>query len=147
MSRSVFGAILLAAVAAGSNAPAAAQDAAAVSDAAGVLAAAWRAGDVEALVPFLPDEGIDLSLEGVDHRGVNRRQARAALARFFEDRPGGEVAVRRAEALGGDPPRGLVELIWTVRTAGTSETRSFVIFVSLTRILDDWSIEEIRVFS
>lgn len=147
MRRALLAAVVGLALVPGSAVPAAAQDDEALGRFAATLAEAWVAGDADGLVPFLPEEGIHLSLDGADHRGVNRRQARAALARFLADRPGGEVSVRRGEALGGDPPRGLVELVWTVRDAGASEARSFVIFVSLERILDDWCIEEIRVFS
>jgi hypothetical protein len=112
-----------------------------------IVASAWEAGDPGALQAFLPEDGIDLSLDGSDHRGVSRRQARAALERFLGAWESGAVTVRRAESLGGDPARALVELSWAARAAGTPEERSFVIFVSLERSLDDWSIEEIRVFS
>lgn len=127
-------------------APAQGQDDA-VTSVAHALAAAWKVGDAPALERFLPPEGIDLSLDGATHRGVGRRQARAALARFLEPWTEGGVVVQRAESLGGEPPRALVELLWTARTADTPEARTFVIFVSLERIDDDWCIQEIRLFS
>lgn len=118
-----------------------------VTAAARGLAAAWQAGNAEVLERYLPPTGIDLSLDGTEHRGVGRRQARAALARFLEPWVEGGVEVRRAEALGGDPPRAMLELVWTARAADTPEARTFVIFVSLERIDDDWCIQEIRLFS
>lgn len=130
----------------GGAAPASAQtdDVLVVAD---TLAAGWMARDVEALGRLLPAAGIDLSLDGTDHRGVGRRQARAALARFLEPWTDGDIEIRRAESLGGEPPRALLEFLWTARAAGTPEARSFVIFVSLERIDDDWCIQEIRLFS
>ena len=110
------------------------------------VAEAWGSGQLRQLESFFPDEGIHLSLQGVDHRGVSRRQARAALERFVDGFETEAMAVRRAEALGGTPEQGLVELDWTVRAAGTPEERSFVIFISLERSSDDWYIREIRVF-
>jgi hypothetical protein len=111
------------------------------------VAEAWGSGQLRQLESFFPDEGIHLSLQGVDHRGVSRRQARAALERFVGGFETQAMAVRRAEALGGTPEHGLVELDWTVRAAGTPEERSFVIFISLERSSDAWYIREIRVFS
>lgn len=119
----------------------------AVTATANALAAAWQTRNADALERFLPPTGIDLSLDGTDHRGVGRRQARAALVRFLESWTEGGVEVRRAEALGGEPPRALLELVWTARAADTPEARTFVIFVSLERIDDDWCIQEIRLFS
>lgn len=119
----------------------------AVTATANALAAAWQTRNADALERFLPPTGIDLSLDGTDHRGVGRRQARAALVRFLEPWTEGGVEVRRAEALGGEPPRALLELVWTARAADTPEARTFVIFVSLERIDDDWCIQEIRLFS
>ncbi len=111
------------------------------------LAAAWASGRLAEFDAFLSEAGVRLSLEGADHRGVNRRQARAAMERFVEGFDTERIAVRRAESLGGDPLQGLVELDWTARAAGTPEQRSFVIFLSLERSSDAWSIKEIRVFS
>lgn len=111
------------------------------------LAEVWSSGELRELETFLPDGGIHLSLQGVDHSGVSRRQARAALERFVEDFQTQSMAVRRADTLGGAPEQGLVELNWTVRAAGTPEERSFVIFISLERSSNDWCIKEIRVFS
>ena len=119
----------------------------AVAEVAPQLADIWASGQLRGLEEFFPDGGIHLSLQGVDHSGVNRRQARAALERFVEGFETRSMSARRAEARGGTPERGLVELIWTVRAAGTPEERSFVIFFSLERSSDDWCIREIRVFS
>jgi hypothetical protein len=118
-----------------------------VADVGPRLAEAWGSGQLRALESFFPEGGIHLSLQGVDHSGVSRRQARAALERFVADFETRAMSVRRAEALGGTPEHGLVELNWTVRAAGTPEERSFVIFISLERSSDDWYIREIRVFS
>ena len=107
----------------------------------------WSAGDAAALMPDLLEEGIDLSLDGDAHAGVSRRQARAALDRFLGDWDPEEVEVRQAEVLGGQPQRALLEFTWAPTARGTPERRSFVIFVSLRRTLDQWCIEEIRVFS
>lgn len=111
------------------------------------LASAWASGRFAEFDAFLPDRGVHLSLQGTDHRGVNRRQARAAIERFVEGFETERIAVRRAESLGGEPTQALVELDWTARAVGTPEQRSFVIFLSLERSSDEWSIREIRVFS
>ena len=60
---------------------------------------------------------------------------------------GARLEVRQAEVLGGQPQRALLEFTWAPTARGTPERRSFVIFVSLRRTLDQWCIEEIRVFS
>ena len=111
------------------------------------IADGWRSGDPAAFDPLVSEAGLDLSLDGDDHEGLGRRQVRAALERFFAGWLDGEVEVRRAERLGGSPPRALVELAWTPRARGAPERRSFVIFVSLARETDRWRIREIRVFS
>ena len=111
------------------------------------IARAWSAGDADALAPYLSREGLDLSLDGEAHVGVSGRQARAALAGFLGDWDPDVVTVRQSEDLGGEPVRALLEFGWEPTARGTPERRSFVIFVSLQRILDAWRIEEIRVFS
>ncbi|NNF39667.1 MAG: hypothetical protein HKN71_13430 [Gemmatimonadetes bacterium] len=125
--------------------PARAQDG--VAEVGGLLAQAWAGGQVADVETFLPDGGIHLSLHGVDHSGVSRRQARAALERFLGDFETESMSVRRAESLGGTPSQGLVELAWIARAVGTAEERPFVIFISLERSSNDWCIKEIRVFS
>ncbi len=127
--------------------PAAARAQDTVADLGPRLAEVWASGELRGLDAFLPDGGIHLSLQGVDHSGVSRRQARAALERFVGGFQTQAMTVRRADTLGGTPEQGLVELVWTVRAAGTPEERSFVIFISLERSSNDWCIKEIRVFS
>ncbi len=110
------------------------------------IAAAWRGADADSLEVMFPATAVRLSLDATTYEGMSRRQARAALGRFLGGFEAGRVLVRRAESLGGEPPRGIVELEWTVRAPGTPEERSFVIFVSLERSDGDWCIREIRVF-
>jgi len=117
-------------------------------EALGDLAArAWTRQDAGALGALLAPDGLTLRLEGQGHSGVSARQARASLASFLDRHEPGEARVRRAAALGGDPPRGMVELEWTTAPRGTREPVRFVIFLGLTRVGDRWRVVEIRVLS
>lgn len=110
-------------------------------------ARAWTRHDAGALGALLASDGITLRLEGQGHSGVSARQAQASLASFLSRHEPGEARVRRAAALGGDPPRGLVELEWITAPRGTREPVRYVIFLGLTRVGDRWRVVEIRVLS
>jgi hypothetical protein len=108
-------------------------------------AQAWGGGNVRALQSLLASEGITLRVDEQAHTGVNARQARASLERFIGRHEPGEVGIRRATALGGDPPRGLVELDWRTTLRDAPEPVSYVIFLGLTLADDRWRVVEIRI--
>jgi hypothetical protein len=112
---------------------------------AGTAARAWGSGDIRALQSLLASEGITLRVDEQAHTGVNARQARASLERFIGRHEPGEVGIRRATALGGDPPRGLVELDWRTTLRDAPEPVSYVIFLGLTLADDRWRVVEIRI--
>lgn len=110
-----------------------------------IAAAAWQRHDARALEGLLAPDGITLSLEGQGHSGVGVRQARASIEAFIGRHASGETRVRRASELGGDPPKGLVELEWRTAPRGSAEERRYVIFFGLERAAGEWRIAEIRI--
>ena len=108
-------------------------------------AAAWQRQDARALEAVLASDGITLRLDGQAHSGVGARQARASLEAFLGRYVPGELRVRRATELGGDPPKGLAELEWHTAPRGSAEGVRFVIFFGLERVADQWRIAEIRI--
>lgn len=138
---------ILAAVAALASPPVCAQDRANSPEGlARSAAAAWARQDARALEAMLAPAGITLRLDSQSRTGVSARQARASLEAFFGRHGGGETRVRRSAALGGDPPRGLVELDWSTAPRGSSEPLAYVIFLGLLRGDDErWRVVEIRV--
>jgi hypothetical protein len=111
---------------------------------AGAVARAWGSGRVDALEALFAPRGLTLRLEGVGHVGVGSRQARASIEAFLGRYEPGRVAVRRAEVLGGDPPRAMAELEWEALPRGTREAIEYVIFLGLERIDGRWVVVEIR---
>jgi hypothetical protein len=112
-----------------------------------VAATAWARHDARALEALLAPSGITLRLDAQGHTGVNARQARASLEDFFGGFERGEAGVRRAASLGGDPARGIVEILWTAAPRGARDRASRVIFLGLARVGGRWRVVEIRVHS
>lgn len=108
-------------------------------------AAAWERQDARALEALLAPDGITLRLEDQMHSGVGARQARASLEAFIGRHAAGETRVLRASELGGDPPKGLVELEWHTAPRGSAEEKRYVIFFGLERVTDEWRIAEVRI--
>src|SRR5690606_2223162 len=104
-----------------------------VGPVASVLASCWGRGDAEGVADLLAAGTVRLQLDAERALTVGERQARAALQEFLARRPGGRVRIERAQALGGNPPQGSVELVWEVAPPGSSGAVRYVVFVGLVR--------------
>lgn len=109
------------------------------------FASGWVDGDLQRVADLLLPVGIRMDLTGHRAGQVSVRQAVAALGDFHQDHESVEARVNRAEATGGNPPRGFAEISWTAVPSGTSEGRTYVIFVSFVREDEAWLVSEIRV--
>jgi hypothetical protein len=107
---------------------------------------AWLSGDADGIAGMLDPAGIRLQLGSESHARVAGRQARAAVAGFRDGRSGGQVELRQAAEVPGDPPRGSAEFGWRTVVQGTSEQVVYTIFVEMTRASEGWRISGIRVF-
>ena len=117
-----------------------------VEEAAERLAAAWGAGDLDAVMELAVDGSIRLDLGVREHPTLSPRQARAALGALMDERGRGPAEIRRARVLGGEPARAFVELSWRPRREGGREVVPHTVFLGL-ELRDGWRVSEIRVLA
>ena len=55
------------------------------------------------------------------------------------------MRVTQARSLGGDPPRGFVELAWTPLPVGTSEPLSYTVYAGFELGPEGWRLSDLRV--
>lgn len=109
------------------------------------FAEAWELGDVVAVAGHMARSGIRLELTGTFHPALSLRTARAALAELHDRTGRGSVTVRRAEALGGTPPKAFLEMEWTPVPEGVSEPLPHTVFAGLELVEGEWRVVEVRV--
>ena len=107
---------------------------------------AWLSGSADDVAAMMEPAGIRLQLGSESHALVGGRQARAAVSEFRGARERGEMELRQAEEVAGDPPKGSAQFGWRTVVRGTSEPVVYTIFVELTRVSGGWRISAIRVF-
>lgn len=90
-------------------------------------------------------DGLALHLGGEVHPALGIRQTRAALQDFLKETGEGTARPVRSEILGGEQPRGLVELGWTPAPGSLPAPAGYSVFIGLQRRSDGWRATEIRI--
>lgn len=123
----------------------AAQDQAQLQTVARQIAAAWAGGAAQGVTSRLAADGVSLHLEGTVSGTLPTRNATAALRDYLRGHQPGEASINRISTLEGSGDRGFVELRWTTRRAGTSQTLRRTVFLGLREEGGGWVVDQIRV--
>ncbi len=110
------------------------------------FAAAWEAGDYQALGRVMRSEGIRLQLRGEEHVSIKPKQAQAALKDFLDRYPARESEVKEVSATLGDPALGFAEISFQTGAPDIPDPVIFSLFVGFALESDTWRVTEIRVF-
>ena len=110
------------------------------------FAAAWEAGDYQALGRVMRSEGIRLHLQDEEHVSIKPKQAQAALRAFMDRYQAGESEVTEVSTAVGDPALGFAEITFRTGAPGLLNPVIFFLFVGYALEDDTWRVTEIRVF-
>jgi hypothetical protein len=109
------------------------------------MAAAWGRGDAGAITGLAARSGISVDVDGSGGGPVSPRQAAAMLRRIFDERQTVDVRTGNTRIVGGSPPRGFGEFVWSARARGTSIPERRTVFIAFVREDEGWRITQIRL--
>jgi hypothetical protein len=122
-----------------------AQDSTRLMSEARQIAGAWAGGADRSVTSRLAPDRVSLHLEGTVSASLPTRHATAALREYLRGHQPGEATIARVTLVEGSGERGFVELQWTTRRAGTSQTLRRTVFLGLRQEQGRWLLDEIRV--
>ncbi len=109
------------------------------------FAQALAAGDASRIAEALRPDDVTLALLGREHGSLERRRAVSALTDFLGAHESREMTVKRISVVGGKPPRGFAEFVWTAARPETAELMRFTVFAEFVQEGQDWQVSEVRV--
>lgn len=109
------------------------------------VATHWQRGDAGAITAMAASAGVSLEVDGDNVGPLGPRQAAAVLRRVFDDRETLSAKPTLSRSIGGQPARAFGEIMWTVRSRGTTIPERATLFVAFIREDGAWRVSEIRL--